>query len=97
MDRDFPQAGKAAPWNFPWASPLGNPSEQPCQPSENSVHPSSFTWINPVHAQELVPASIISRNGTGWYKLREMYCGICTSKHLLREKLNPSHKIPLVR
>ena len=23
----------------------GNPSEQPCQPSENPVHPSSFTWI----------------------------------------------------
>ena len=22
--------------------------EQPCQPSENPVHPSSFTWINPV-------------------------------------------------
>ena len=23
-------------------------SEQPCQPSENPVHPSSFTWINPI-------------------------------------------------
>ena len=33
---------------FPQALPLGNPSEQPCQPSENLVHPSSFTWINPI-------------------------------------------------
>ena len=28
--------------------PSGNPSEQPCQPEENPVHPSSFTWINPL-------------------------------------------------
>ena len=25
----------------------GFPAEQPCQPSENPVHPFSFTWINP--------------------------------------------------
>ena len=38
----------AAPRDFPRASPSENPSEQPCQPSENPVHPSSFTWINPL-------------------------------------------------
>ena len=27
---------------------LGNPFEQPCQPLENPVHSSSFTWIYPV-------------------------------------------------
>ena len=31
----------------PWALPSGNFSEQPCQRSENPVHPSSFTWIAP--------------------------------------------------
>ena len=41
------RAGRAAPRDFPQASPLGNPSEKPFQPSENPVHPSSFTWINP--------------------------------------------------
>ena len=43
----FPRAGRAAPRDFPRASPSGNPSEQPCQPSENPVLPSSFTQINP--------------------------------------------------
>ena len=38
----------AAPRDFPRASPSGNPSEKPCQPLENSVHPSSFTRINPI-------------------------------------------------
>ena len=38
---------KWAPRDFPRASPSGNPSEQPCQPLENPVHPSSFTRINP--------------------------------------------------
>ena len=28
--------------------PLGNPLEQPYQPLENPVHPSSFTQINPI-------------------------------------------------
>ena len=28
--------------------PSGNPLEQPCQPLENSAHPSSFIWINPL-------------------------------------------------
>ena len=51
MDAVFPWAGRDAPRNFLWASPSGNPSEQPCQPSENPVHPSSFTWINPVLAR----------------------------------------------
>ena len=27
------------------------PSEQPCQPLENHVHTSSFTWINPIFKQ----------------------------------------------
>ena len=39
---------RAAPWVFPRASPSGDPSEQPCQPLENPVYPSSFTWINPL-------------------------------------------------
>ena len=30
-----------------WLCPMEIPWEQPCQPSENPVHPSSFTWINP--------------------------------------------------
>ena len=46
MEGGFPRAGKAAPQNIPCASPSGNPSEQPCKPSENLVHPSSWTWIN---------------------------------------------------
>ena len=37
---------KVAPRDFPWASPSGNLSEQPCQHLENPVHPSSFTWMN---------------------------------------------------
>ena len=37
--------------DFPRASPSVNPSEQPCQPSENPVHPYSFTWINPFWVQ----------------------------------------------
>ena len=39
----FPRAGRAAPRDFPRALPSRNPSEQPCQPSENPVLPSSFT------------------------------------------------------
>ena len=34
--------------DFPWATPSGHPSEQPCQPSENPVLPSSFIQINPI-------------------------------------------------
>ena len=41
-------AGKAAPQDFPCASPSGNLLEQPCQPSENPVLPSSLTQINPI-------------------------------------------------
>ena len=40
-------------WNridFPQALHSGSPSEQPCQPSENPVHPTSFTQINPIWA-----------------------------------------------
>ena len=48
MDGVFPRAGRAAPRDFPRALPLGNPWEQPCQPLENPVRPSSFTWINPI-------------------------------------------------
>ena len=48
--RGFPRAGRAAPRDFPRALPSGNPSEQPCQPSENPVHPSSFNWINPIYS-----------------------------------------------
>ena len=33
---------------FCGAPALRNPLEQPCQPLENPVHPSSFTWVNPV-------------------------------------------------
>ena len=40
------QAGRAAPWNFPWASPSVNPLEQPSQPVENSVCPFTFIRIN---------------------------------------------------
>ena len=46
--RGFPWAGRAAPRDFPRASPSGNPLEQPCQPLENPVHPSSFTQITPI-------------------------------------------------
>ena len=48
MDGVFPWAGRAAPRDFPWALPLRNPSEQPCQPSDNPAYPSSFTWINQI-------------------------------------------------
>ena len=41
--RGLPRAGKAAPRDFPQASPSQNPSKQPCQPSENPVLPSTFT------------------------------------------------------
>ena len=27
---------------------LGNPLEEPCQPLDNTIHPSSFTQINPI-------------------------------------------------
>ena len=47
MDGVFPWAGRAAPLDFPRASPSENLLEQLCFPSENPVHPSSFTWINP--------------------------------------------------
>ena len=40
--RGFLRAGRAAPRDFPRVSTLGIPSEQPCQPSENPVLPSSF-------------------------------------------------------
>ena len=40
------------PWVFSRTSLSGNTLEQSCQPSENLVHPSSFTWINPVHPAE---------------------------------------------
>ena len=45
----FPLTGRAASQDFQMALPLGNPSEQPYHPLENPAHPSSFTWINPVH------------------------------------------------
>ena len=51
--RGFPRAGRAAPRDFSRALPSGNPSKQPCQPSENPVHPSSFTRINPLWASLL--------------------------------------------
>ena len=38
---------------IPRTLPSGNPSEQPSKPSENPVHPSSFTWINPLHCTVL--------------------------------------------
>ena len=38
----FLQAGRAAPWDFPWASPSGNPGDEPCQPSESHGHPPPF-------------------------------------------------------
>ena len=44
----FPRAGKAAPCDFHCALPSENPSEQPCQSSDNPVRPFSFTWINPI-------------------------------------------------
>ena len=36
--RGFSRVDRAAPWDFPWASPSENPSKQPF----------SFTWIKPV-------------------------------------------------
>ena len=48
----FPQDGRAAHWDFPQALPLGNPSEQPCQPLENPVRPFSFTRIKPMKSVE---------------------------------------------
>ena len=57
MDGVFPWAGRAAPR----ALPLGNPSEQPYQSLENPVHPSSFTWINPVCGQvKLIITTFVS-------------------------------------
>ena len=41
----FPKADRAAQRDFPRAKPQGYPEEQPCQPEENPVHFSSFTWI----------------------------------------------------
>ena len=35
---------KLRPWEIP--------SEQPCQPSENPVHPSSFNWITPFYLEQ---------------------------------------------
>ena len=40
------------------ALPSGNPLEQPCQPSENPVLPSSFTQINPLYCTELLARKI---------------------------------------
>ena len=37
--RGFPRASRAAAWNFPWALPSRNPSEQPCKPLENPAFP----------------------------------------------------------
>ena len=48
--RIFPRAGRAASWDFPQASPSGNPSEQPCKPFKNPVHSSSFTQFIPLSA-----------------------------------------------
>ena len=36
---------KAAPQELPRALPLGNASEQPCQPLDRPIHPFSFTWF----------------------------------------------------
>ena len=52
MDGGFPWAGRAASRDFPRALPSANPSEQPCQPSENPFHTSSFTWINPYYFKQ---------------------------------------------
>ena len=52
--------GRGFPQDLPWASPLGNPLEQPCQPSENPVHPSSFTWINPIYRQNTHSSAIMA-------------------------------------
>ena len=62
MDRDFPWAGRAAPQDFPQASPLENSAEQTCQPSENPLHPSSFTWINQVIVKVIVKKRYINTN-----------------------------------
>ena len=58
MDGVLPQAGRAAPWDFSMALPNGNPSEQPCQPSENPIHPSSLTWTNPFSIMKTYSSSI---------------------------------------
>ena len=44
----IPQAGRAAARAFPPAPPSGNPSDQPCQPSEKPVLPFSFNKFNPI-------------------------------------------------
>ena len=43
--RGFLRAGRAAPRDFQWAKPEGNPKEQPSQPEENPVLPDYFTPI----------------------------------------------------
>ena len=55
--------GRAASWDFPRALPSWNPSEQPCQPSDDPFHPSSFTWINLICYQLMVNTSGYKRGG----------------------------------
>ena len=45
---EFSSGWQGCSSRFPLGFALGNPLEQSCQPSENLVHPSSFTWINPI-------------------------------------------------
>ena len=46
--RALPRTGRVAPRDIPWASPSGNPLEQPHQPPENPAPPPSSTQINPI-------------------------------------------------
>ena len=41
----FPWAGRAVPRDFPWALPLGNPSEQCCHTLDNLVLSSPYLYL----------------------------------------------------
>ena len=86
----FPRTSSAVPRDSPTASPSGNPSE-PCQPSENPVHPSYFTQINPIYSLHPKGDKMGWQSGLYFVKLPN----ICTKssqgfgKHLMLEKACP--------
>ena len=54
-------------------------SGNPCQPSENPVNPSSFTWINPVQSIQLLSckAKLPSDPSIAQHMVHAHYPGTC--------------------
>ena len=68
---NFPRAGTAASRDIPWASPLGNPFQQPSQPLKNPICPYSFTRINQIQDWQWtqpVPVRLVKWFGSIWPK-----------------------------